>query len=253
MGSPLSPIISDLIMRDLEDNVLNSLSIQPIMYYRYVDDILLSTRDEQVLDILKKFNSYHHRLKFTMESEVNHTINFLDLTLYIKNIIVTDWFHKTTFSGRYLSFFSNHPISHKIRMIYGLVDHAIKLSHPSFYEKNLKFCIKILLENGYPLDFIFDKVYHRLKKLFVKRMNVAIDSMDANNDVERKIMVLSYVQPLSEFISSNIDKSKAIVGFRCLNKLSRFIKVHKDVDLASFRNNVIYKISCNDCDAFYVG
>jgi len=46
MGSPLSPIISDLIMRDLEDNVLNSLSIQPFIYYRYVvDDILLSTRD----------------------------------------------------------------------------------------------------------------------------------------------------------------------------------------------------------------
>jgi len=88
MGSPLSPIISDLIMRDLEDNVLNSLSIQPIIYYQYADDILLSSRDEEVLDILKKFNTYHHRLKFTMESEVNHTINFLDLTLYKKNNII---------------------------------------------------------------------------------------------------------------------------------------------------------------------
>jgi len=73
------------------------------------------------------------------------------------------------------------------------------------------------------------------------------------DDVERKIMVLPYVQPLSEFISSNIDKSKAIIGFRCLNKLSRFIKVHKDVDHASLKNNVIYKINCNDCDATYVG
>jgi len=43
MGSPLPPIISDLVMRDLEDNVFNSLNIQPIIYYRYVDDILIST------------------------------------------------------------------------------------------------------------------------------------------------------------------------------------------------------------------
>jgi len=87
----------------------------------------------------------------------------------------------------------------------------------------------------------------------VQRTNDAIDLIDANSNVERKIMVLPYVQPLSEFISSNIDKSKANIGFRCLNKLSRFIKVHKDVDHTSCKNNVIYKIACNNCDATYVG
>jgi len=254
MGSPLSPIISDLVMRDLEDNVLNSLNVQPIFYYQYVDDILLSTHDSEVHSVLKKFNSYHHRLRFTMESEVNRSINFLDLTLQIKNnTIVTDWFHKSTFSGRYLSFFSNHPISHKIGTIYGLVDHAINLSHPSFYEKNLRNCIEILLDNGYPLDLIFDKINLRLKKLFVHRKNDAIDPMVADSNVEKKIIVLPYVQPLSESISANIDKSKANIGFRCLNKLSRFIKVHKDVDHTSCKNNVIYKIACNNCDATYVG
>jgi len=166
-------------------------------------------------------------------------MNFLDITLHIKNnCIVTDWFHKTTFSGRYLSFLSNHPISHKIGTIYGLVDHAIKLSHPSFYDKNLKFCIKILLENGYPLNFIFNKINLRLKKLFVQRsISMDANSMDANS-MEKKFLVLPYVQPLSEFISSNIDKSKANISYHCLNKLSRFIKVHKDLDHSSFKNNV---------------
>jgi len=84
MGSPLSPILSDLVMRDLEENVLNSLNIQPILYYRYEDDIILSTYEEEIHSILKKFNSYHLRLKFTMESEVNHAFNFLDITLYKK-------------------------------------------------------------------------------------------------------------------------------------------------------------------------
>jgi len=97
------------------------------------------------------------------------------------------------------------------------------------------------LDNGYPLDFIFDKINLRLKKLFVQRTNIAFDPINANSNAERKIIVLPYVQPLSEFISSNIDKSKANIGFCCLNKLSRF------------KNNVIYKIACNNCDVTYVG
>jgi len=53
-------------MRDLEDNVLNSLNIRPVLYYRYVDDILLLTSEEKIHIILNKFNDYHHKLKFTL-------------------------------------------------------------------------------------------------------------------------------------------------------------------------------------------
>jgi len=38
-----------------------------------------------------------------------------------------------------------------------------------------------------------------------------------------------------------------------MNKLSRIIKIHKDPLLSSQKKNVVYKISCNDCDASYVG
>jgi len=65
MGSPLSPIIADLVMCDLllEENILNSLNIKSILYYRYVDDIIISAPEEEIHDILRKFNCYHHRLK----------------------------------------------------------------------------------------------------------------------------------------------------------------------------------------------
>jgi len=80
--------------------------------------------------------------------------------------------------------------------------------------------------------------------------------IDIGLNYERKILVLPYVNPLTEFISSNIDSSKAIVGFRCLNKLSRFVcfvKAHKDINQPLFKSNVIYKLFCNNCDATYVG
>jgi len=120
MGFPLSPITADLTIRDLEKNVLNALNIRPVLYYRYVDDILLSVSKEEIHIILNKFNNYHHRLKFTLEIEVNRCLSFLDITLKIKNNrIIIDWFHKITFSGQYLSFYSNHPTSHKIGIIQG--------------------------------------------------------------------------------------------------------------------------------------
>lgn len=37
MGSPLSPILADIVMDDLETQCLSSLSFKVLTYYRYVD------------------------------------------------------------------------------------------------------------------------------------------------------------------------------------------------------------------------
>jgi len=139
--------------------------------------------------------------------------------------------------------------------IYSLVDHAIKLSHPIFHEKNLRLCIKLLLDNSYPLDMIFNRINSRLKKLFVYRTDTTSNekNLDTNSNNDKKIVVLPYVSPLADFITSNIDSSKAIIGFRYLNKLSQLIKTHKDIDEPLSKNNVVYKIQCKDCEATYVG
>jgi len=42
MGSPLSPIIADLVLQDLEMNAIKKLPLHLPLYYRYVDDILLA-------------------------------------------------------------------------------------------------------------------------------------------------------------------------------------------------------------------
>ncbi|XP_011858662.1 PREDICTED: uncharacterized protein LOC105556190 [Vollenhovia emeryi] len=79
MGSPISPLIADLVMQDLEETVLSD--IHTSFYTRYVDDILLLTRLDSIEDILRKFNSYHNRLQFTLEIQKDHAISFLDLKI----------------------------------------------------------------------------------------------------------------------------------------------------------------------------
>jgi len=73
-------------------------------------------------------------------------------------------------------------------------------------------------------------------------------------DIKKNFLVIPYIKPISEKIMSIINKSEITVGFRCLNKLNRFIKIHKDQNQSPMHyiTNVIYKICCKDCDAFYV-
>jgi predicted DNA-binding ArsR family transcriptional regulator len=51
----------------------------------------------------------------------------------------------------------------------GLVDRAFLLSHPDFHQKNLVFIVTVLLENDYPLKFIFETIAERIKSLINKK------------------------------------------------------------------------------------
>ncbi|KYN11463.1 hypothetical protein ALC57_16381 [Trachymyrmex cornetzi] len=217
---------------------------------------------DKISKILKVFNEQHNRLKFTTEHEENHRLNFLDLSVINKdNKIILDWFHKKTFSGRYLSYFSNHPTCHKIGMIFSLVDRTILLCNPIFFKKNIELIIQILKDNGYPIDFIFDSIRinvrilnncinKRIKALACKKTTL---DKSINGMKLRQLMVFPYVKTISNKISRSVNKSNNMTGYRCTNKLNRFIKVYKDRNQHDKNNNVIYKINCNNCDAFYVG
>jgi len=170
MGSLLSPVLADLVMQDVELEAMKQLDFTFPFYYRYVDDILLLTPSDKVDTILNTFNNIHDRLKFTVEYENNRSISFLDLNLSVKNnVLYIDWFKKETSSGRYLNYNSGHPTYHKVGTIYGLTDRALLLSHPVFQQKNLEYVIKVLLDNDYPLDLIFQKINHRIKEIIRRK------------------------------------------------------------------------------------
>jgi len=57
MGSPLSPIIADLLMQDLKKKAIESIGLELSFYYCYVDEIILLASREQVNNILNNFNN----------------------------------------------------------------------------------------------------------------------------------------------------------------------------------------------------
>lgn len=85
MGSPLSPILADLVMRELEKRALDKIWFHIPLYYRYVDDIILAAPKNLTDYILDTFNSFHNRLQFTKEDSIDDCIPFLDVRLIVKS------------------------------------------------------------------------------------------------------------------------------------------------------------------------
>ncbi|XP_024871861.1 uncharacterized protein LOC112454599, partial [Temnothorax curvispinosus] len=80
MGSPLSPILADIVMEDLETHCLAMLNFSLSFFRRYVDDVIAVIPKDKIGDVLDAFNNYHPRLKFTHELEglsedIRRTVN----------------------------------------------------------------------------------------------------------------------------------------------------------------------------------
>jgi len=99
MGSPLSPVVTDMMMQ--ETRILQNLSVIISFYYRYVDDIALAVPRHKEKDVLDVFNSFHPRLQFTIERGGNN-LNFLDVMITNNNNVLClefDWHKKTNILG----------------------------------------------------------------------------------------------------------------------------------------------------------
>ncbi|KYN29879.1 hypothetical protein ALC57_00670, partial [Trachymyrmex cornetzi] len=183
-------------------------------------------------------------------------LEFLDTTIIISNKkFVFDWYRKPTFSGRFLNFHSNHPIAQKKGTIFSLVDRAFLLSDFTLHKKNLTFIINILLDNDYTLTFIFNTVNQRIKNL-LKTKNKCVLHEDLVNNARTNESASWLTVP---FIPLHTEKFKRLncndirVLFRSPNKIGKYIKVQKDKCPPTSKRNVVYKISCNNCNASYVG
>jgi predicted GIY-YIG superfamily endonuclease len=255
MGSPLSPCLADIVMDDLETHCLALLDFVVPFFRRYVDDVFAIIPRSKLDVILEVFNGYHPRLKFTYEKENKGSISFLDtIVIRDKNKLITNWFRKPTFSGRYTNFFSSHPYKYKLNTIISLVDHAILLSDERFHRENLVTVKEILLNNCFPIDVIEKQIKNRLFVLKNRKDSTVSDSDTSDNtfDTSRRI-VLPYIKGLSEDIDRVINKAGLSVLHTVPKKLDGIIRRGKDRLTIARNTEVVYKINCNDCNTSYIG
>ena len=87
MGSPISPLFANMVMDDLEMNCLSTLkekhNVNPLLYFRYVDDTIMCINKKHIDLVVKTFNSYNNRLQFIYEIVKENKINFLDMIIIL--------------------------------------------------------------------------------------------------------------------------------------------------------------------------
>ena len=105
MGSPLSAIVSELVLDELFNKLRDQFWEGIKFLVKYVDDSLLIIRSSIFNDVFSCLNNFHSRLKFTFERDHN-CMNFLD-TSFIrgeKNRVIYRYYKKPTYTGRIYSF-----------------------------------------------------------------------------------------------------------------------------------------------------
>ena len=126
MGSPVSAVMANLVMEDLEKRALSTSLSQPCFWKRYVDDVCSSVKSNLVLTLQNHLNNIEPSIQFTVERETEWKISFLYVTVCRQDDgqLSTKVYRKPTHTERYLSFDSHHPVVHKRAVTKSLTDRA---------------------------------------------------------------------------------------------------------------------------------
>lgn len=252
MGNPLSPLLAEIFVDNLEKQIFNHpLSKRFLYWHRYVDDIItcFSGTNRQLDQFLSFINNLHPKIKFTVELEDNKSINFLDLTITNKNDSHEfSIFHKPSHTDTVIHNKSNHPYSHKMASFNSFVHRLLNVPLSSEnYKKELNIIKQVAVNNGYNAGMVDDLVK---KKAYKKAINLVYPT--TNNTLDQKFKSITYTGNITKKISKTLSKNKIKTAFRTNNNLGKLIKNNKSKPNKLTKSGV-YLLECGSCPKMYIG
>lgn len=254
MGNPLSPTIADIILDKLLDDVIDELNKKNIkikFISKYVDDLFAIIRKNDEDEIMRTLNSYHNKIKFTLEIEKQKEIAYLDIKIMRKdNKLITNWYTKEIASGRMINYHSTQPLTMKINTATNFAKKVFNLSDDSFREENINKIKDILHLNNYPKPFILNLI----KKVTT---NTKVNQKEKTDNI---FMSVPYIPKLTEkrYLDEIINDEKTTLAYKSNNTLHRMFSREKTKIDKLKTNNVVYQITCKgnereECKQVYIG
>ena len=135
MGSPVSGVMANLVMDNLDQRALSTSLVQPRFWKRYVDDVCAAVKPGLVQTLQDHLNNVEPSMQFTVERETNQEIAFLDVSLCRQDNsqLVNKVYRKPTDTKRYLAFELHHPIAHEKAVVKSLTKRANNIPTTSDY------------------------------------------------------------------------------------------------------------------------
>lgn len=246
MGSPVSVTVANLVMEDVEQRALTSSDYQPPFWKRYVDDTITALPQDQIQGFHDHLNSIEPTIQFTIETEVDGTLPFLDtrVTRHTDGSLSTTVFRKKTHTDRYLDFDSHHPLAHKIAVTRTLLTRADRIcTSITDRDAEKRHVSQALSNNGYPMGLV------RKNWQAVSRPIPAPDHPSA----PKATVVIPYVRHVSECIRRILAPLEIRTSFRPHHTLRHALVNLKDRIPLQQRAAVVYRIPCGTCSKVYVG
>ena len=85
MGCPVSPIVANIFMSQLEEKAINDMPSKPSLWLRFVNDVLAIVKRRALQVTLETLNEQHDDITFTMEVEENGHLPYLDARIAWKD------------------------------------------------------------------------------------------------------------------------------------------------------------------------
>ena len=235
MGSPVSVVVAEIVMQNIEEQALATYKRTLPLWLRYVDETFTAVHKDEIDDFHEHLNR-----QFTKEIEENGKIPFLDCLVTRNNNdnkLNTTVYRKPTHTDRLLDQSSYNPTSQKARTIQTLTRRAqVVYDSPD----------SLANENNY-LDNVFNK--NNYNKDFVRRNTYKNTEPNVTNNHATPV---TYVRGTSETIARILQPYNIRVAHKPITTLRQLLTKVKDKDEPNRRQGAVYKIKCCDCQATLV-
>ena len=254
MGCPLSPLLAEIFMDNLEQIICNSPQFKNVIVWkRYVDDIfgIFNGIPDQLNDFHSYLNTIHPCIKFTLETETNNSLPFLDIRLTkSNNRLHFNIYRKPTTTKHVIPFDSSSPLTHKLAAFRALFNRLLNIPlNQTAYQEELSNIFYLAESNKFPFDII-NNLYHRIKNHHFTSTNT---TLTLNITQPTKSFSLPYIPKISEQLSYYFKTFCPEIRISFSTYSNKLISINSTKDkLDPHKSFGIYKLNC-PCGKFYIG
>ena len=254
MGSPLSPVLAGLYMEYYETELLPTLTVQPALWLRYVDDVFALWPNDENFDVfLDNLNRLSPSIKFTVEWEQESQLPFLDVEVTRFNSgFIFGIYRKPTHSHQYLHYFSWQPDHVKRSGLFSLFLRAHRICDSTNLKKEIDYLFSSFKKIGYPTFFIRE-VLSDVRRKYYHFNNSSSSSRNDNSG--KPVISLPYNSFSNKYIRPIFSAQDFIIVHGSNNTLRKnlFRPRHPKPPCSSLSGSGVYVIPCGECSRCYVG
>ena len=243
MGNPLASLLANLYMEFYERDILPTIDLPfPLKWDRYVDDIIvLFKNDTDVELVLNKLNNLVPSIQFTLESENNCKLPFLDVLIHRNDRqFKFKIYRKPTNINSFIHNFSEHEEIIKQSSFRYMFLRALRIVSPEYLNEEISLIYSIGYKHSYSKIFL-DRCYYLARKSYY---NIEIN----DRNLTQNILCLPF-HSIFKSLPNLLKHLNIKVVFKYTNNVQDLLIKNGPIN----KQGVIYKIDCNNCEKQYIG